>query len=129
MGRNSLTRALSRAQRGTSNIQDWIAADGPYPPESGRYHLFVNFACGWSHRVMLVRSLKGLEDCISLSHTGLHFVHDERTGAYRGWPLLEDPTGRTLLKVVRTRGTVFGFKRCTKQVLGERLNGPECDER
>lgn len=78
--------------RGASRIQSWI--DGrpgaEFPAESGRYHLFINFLCGWSHRVMLVRRLKGLEECISMSHTGLNFV---RQGGYKGWSMPDDPTG------------------------------------
>jgi len=36
--------------------------------ESGRYHLFVMQACPWSHRTVLTRVLKGLEDVISISY-------------------------------------------------------------
>ena len=40
--------------------------DARFQPESGRYHLYVSYACPWAHRALLVRSLKGLEDAISL---------------------------------------------------------------
>lgn len=42
---------------------------------------------------MIVRSLKGLEDCVSLSHTGLDFVGKMGTDSYNGWSLPNDPTG------------------------------------
>ncbi|WP_132058754.1 glutathione S-transferase family protein [Halorussus amylolyticus] len=41
--------------------------DAEFPAESGRYHLYVSYACPWAHRTLLVRSLKGLEDAISVS--------------------------------------------------------------
>lgn len=37
-----------------------------YPPEKGRYHLYVSLACPWAHRTLIVRKLKGLEDVISV---------------------------------------------------------------
>jgi glutathionyl-hydroquinone reductase len=41
--------------------------DAEFPPASGRYHLYVAYACPWAHRTLMVRALKGLEDCISVT--------------------------------------------------------------
>ncbi len=38
-----------------------------HPPESGRYHLYVSYACPWAHRTLIYRKLKGLEEHISFS--------------------------------------------------------------
>ncbi len=38
-----------------------------YQPETGRYHLYVSYACPWAHRALIYRKLKGLEDLISVS--------------------------------------------------------------
>jgi glutathionyl-hydroquinone reductase len=50
-------------------FRDWVRADGstPYPPEFGRYHLYVSLACPWAHRTIIVRKLKGLEDAVGMS--------------------------------------------------------------
>ncbi|SDJ40625.1 putative glutathione S-transferase [Halovenus aranensis] len=42
--------------------------DARFQPEAGRYHLYVCYACPWAHRTLLARSLKGLEDVISVDY-------------------------------------------------------------
>lgn len=44
-----------------------MGLDTPYPAESGRYHLYVSYACPWAHRTLMTRALMGLEECISVS--------------------------------------------------------------
>ena len=56
--------------REDSQFRGCISADGDYPPESGRYHLYVSLACPWAHRTLIFRKLKGLE-----SHIGVSVVH------------------------------------------------------
>jgi glutathionyl-hydroquinone reductase len=64
-------------------FRDWVRADGstPYPPESGRYHLYVSLACPWAHRTIIVRKLKGLEDAVGMSVVDP--VRDEMGWAFR----------------------------------------------
>lgn len=40
--------------------------DAEFPAEAGRYHLYISLACPWAHRTLMVRSLKGLEELISV---------------------------------------------------------------
>ncbi|MEM9707979.1 MAG: glutathione S-transferase C-terminal domain-containing protein [Pseudomonadota bacterium] len=40
--------------------------DQNFPPEPGRYHLFVALNCPWCHRVVVARNLLGLADSISM---------------------------------------------------------------
>lgn len=56
-------------QRQDSAFRNWIEDhDGArFPPEVGRYHLYVAYACPWAHRALIMRSLKGLQDMISVS--------------------------------------------------------------
>ena len=32
-----------------------------FKPESGRYHLYVSYACPWAHRTLIYRKLKTLK--------------------------------------------------------------------
>lgn len=66
--------------RKDATFRDWIKADGStaFKPEKGRYHLYVCLACPWAHRTLIVRSLKGLEDVISVTAVD-HFL-DTTTG-------------------------------------------------
>ncbi|ESO87095.1 hypothetical protein LOTGIDRAFT_107347 [Lottia gigantea] len=54
-------------QRKESKFRSVITADGSsgFKAEANRYHLYVSLACPWAHRTLIVRKLKGLEDCIS----------------------------------------------------------------
>ena len=69
-----------RFVRKESAFRDWVRADGStrFTPDAGRYHLYVSMACPWAHRTLIFRSLKGLEDAISLS------VVDPYMGSH-GW--------------------------------------------
>ena len=61
--------------RDTAKFRNWVTADGSAGPtgesgfaaESGRYHLYVSYACPWAHRTLIFRALKGLESHISVS--------------------------------------------------------------
>jgi len=62
-------------ERSAASFRNWITADGSAGPSgaggfaaaSGRYHLYVSLACPWAHRTLIFRTLKNLEDHISIS--------------------------------------------------------------
>lgn len=58
-----------RFERSAAQFRNWISADGnaEFPAQSGRYHLYVSYACPWAHRTLIFRKLKGLEEHISVS--------------------------------------------------------------
>ncbi|KAJ5295520.1 hypothetical protein PENANT_c001G06778 [Penicillium antarcticum] len=60
-------------------------AGAQFPPEKGRYHLYVSYACPWAHRTLITRKLKGLEDFVSFSSVHWHMGE-------KGWrfPTVED---------------------------------------
>ncbi|MFV2055721.1 MAG: glutathione S-transferase family protein [Thiohalomonadales bacterium] len=61
--------------RSESTFRHWVTQDGrPGPTGDGgfaaepdRYHLYVSYACPWAHRTLIFRTLKGLENIISVS--------------------------------------------------------------
>lgn len=86
-------------RRKPSTFRDRISSEpgAKYPPEAGRYHLFVSYACPWAHRTLIARRLKGLEDIISFSvvhwhmgEKGWRFVTPEDTDA-PGEKVIPDP--------------------------------------
>ena len=104
-------------QRPTTSFRNYITADGStgptgeggFPAEAGRYHLYVSLACPWAHRTLIFRTLKKLEDVISVS------VVSPDMGA-SGWTFdtTSGSTGDDLYDVVRhvlihEIGHHFGF--------------------
>jgi len=88
--------------RSTAGFRNWITPDGAPGPtgqggfaaEKDRYHLYVSYACPWAHRALIFRTLKGLNDYISVD-----VVHPEMLK--NGWSLASDypgATGDTLYK-------------------------------
>jgi glutathionyl-hydroquinone reductase len=58
-----------------------VHQDGPFPPEVGRYHLYIGLFCPFAHRVNIVRHLKGLQDILPIS-----VVKPYPKGDEKGWP-------------------------------------------
>ena len=83
-------------ERRQAKFRNWVTADGApgpsgsggFPAESGRYHLYVSYACPWAHRTLIFRALKGLGDHISIS-----VVHPDMLT--EGWTFEADATGAT----------------------------------
>lgn len=83
-------------KRTTAGFRNWITPDGEpgssgtggFPAESGRYHLYVSYACPWAHRTLIFRALKGLEDHISVSVVHPDMLDD-------GWTFETDFAGAT----------------------------------
>ena len=73
-------------KRKAAVFRNWITPDGTRGPqgeggfaaESGRYHLYVSYACPWAHRTLIFRRLKGLEP-----HISVDVVHPDMLD--KGW--------------------------------------------
>ncbi|WP_299502128.1 glutathione S-transferase family protein [uncultured Roseobacter sp.] len=83
-------------KRSEAKFRNWITVDGAagpsgeagYKADSGRYHLYVSYACPWAHRTLIFRKLKGLED-----HIGVSVVHPDML--IDGWTFETDDQGAT----------------------------------
>ena len=84
--------AAGEFKRQDDAFRGWVTADGNsgYPAASGRYHLYVSWACPWAHRTIIVRKLKKLEGVVGM--TVVDPIRDERGWAFREGPgHSEDP--------------------------------------
>lgn len=64
--------AQGRFVRRATQFRGQLEANGPYPVADigkDRYLLLIGSPCGWSHCVILVRALMGLEDCLPVIFT------------------------------------------------------------
>lgn len=83
-------------ERSTSKFRNWVTADGSAGPsgksgfqaQSGRYHLYVSYACPWAHRALIFRALKDLTDHLSVSVVHPDMMED-------GWTFATDFEGAT----------------------------------
>lgn len=78
-----------RFKRQKQAFRHWITPDGQAGPtgdagfaaESGRYHLYISYACPWAHRALIFRAIKGLTDMIDVSVVHWHMGEDGWTFA------------------------------------------------
>ncbi|KFL29103.1 glutathione S-transferase [Devosia riboflavina] len=109
--------------RQTSSFRNWITPDGSAGPtgeagfkaEAGRYHLYVALICPWASRTIIGRTLKGLNDVISMS-----VVEPELTD--EGWRFATpDPiNGATYMHEIYTAADPTVSGRATVPVLWDK---------
>lgn len=119
-----------RFVRQASQFRNWVTADGSpgvagsggFKAETGRYHLYVSYACPWAHRTLIFRALKGLESMISLSVVNWYMGEN-------GWTfepaegVIPDPIhGAKYLHEVYTKADPNYSGRVTVPVLWDRQN-------
>ncbi|WP_276718273.1 glutathione S-transferase family protein [Pseudooceanicola nitratireducens] len=119
-------------KRKESSYRSWITADGSAGPsgeagfkaESGRYHLYVSYACPWAHRTLIFRQLKDLADHITVS-----VVHPDMLD--KGWSFDsdfpeatgDDLLGKSHLHEVYTQADPTATTRVTVPVLWDKSTG------
>ncbi|MEZ8106928.1 glutathione S-transferase family protein [Vibrio clamense] len=69
-----------RFVREYAGFRGWIknTSSTQFPAESGRYHLYVSYACPWAHRTLIYLKLKGLD-----KHIGVTVVSPDMLS--KGW--------------------------------------------
>ncbi len=77
-----------RFVREQTRFRNQISEQGPHQAESGRYHLYVSYACPWAHRTLIFRKLLGLDAHIGISVVDWYMGDD-------GWRFKPDVKGAT----------------------------------
>ena len=83
-------------QRQDAKFRNWVTTDGSaglsgddgFKADSGRYHLYVSYACPWAHRALIFRALKNLKP-----HSTVSAVHPDMLK--EGWTFEIDDKGAT----------------------------------
>lgn len=99
----------NQSEEGSVEVTVWlnfIEPGGKFPPEAGRYHLYLSYACPGSHRALIVRALKGLEDVIAVT-----YVHptwrltnpEDPNDKHRGW-VFGNPDGEPFSNTIQRGG-------------------------
>ncbi len=110
-------------QRRPTSFRDRIAPGGRFPPEAGRYHLYVSLACPWAHRTLVFRALKGLEAMIGVSVTHWHMVEQGWSFA-PGEGVVPDPVlGAQAMHAIYAKAAPRYTGRVTVPVLWDRASG------
>ncbi|MFD1342547.1 glutathione S-transferase C-terminal domain-containing protein [Litorisediminicola beolgyonensis] len=106
-------RARGEFVRGVSGFRHAIG-DADFPPEPGRYHLFVALNCPWCHRVTLARSLLGLRDSITMDVAFPNRTGDDDPAGQNLWEFSPDRraslTGAPLPECTLDTGTGLGLR-------------------
>ncbi|KAH7682513.1 putative glutathione S-transferase protein [Dioscorea alata] len=73
--------------RTPSTFRSLISRDktSPFPAESGRYHLYVSYACPWASRCLAYLKLKGLDNVISYTAVKPKWERTKETDEHYGW--------------------------------------------
>ncbi|KAG9447530.1 hypothetical protein H6P81_013658 [Aristolochia fimbriata] len=73
--------------RTPSTFRNFISKDhaSQFPAESGRYHLYISYACPWASRCYAFLKLKGLEKAISITAVKPKWERTKETDEHMGW--------------------------------------------
>ncbi len=111
--------------RNESVFHDRVTADGSsgFRAEPGRYHLYVSLACPWAHRTLIVRSLKGLENAVSVSVVDPYMGPDGWSFGDRAGCTRDDVNGATFLREIYLKARRDYTGRVTVPTLWDRATG------
>ncbi|OWM91530.1 uncharacterized protein LOC116214047 isoform X2 [Punica granatum] len=74
-------------QRTASTFRNFISRDpsSQFPAESGRYHLYISYACPWASRCLAYLKLKGLDKAIGFTSVKPKWERTKDTDEHMGW--------------------------------------------
>ncbi|KAK6944656.1 hypothetical protein RJ641_025758, partial [Dillenia turbinata] len=73
--------------RTPSTFRNFISQEpnSSFPPESGRYHLYMSYACPWASRCLSYLKIKGLDKAISFTAVKPIWERTKQTDDHKGW--------------------------------------------
>lgn len=74
-------------KRTASTFRNFISkeSNSQFPPESGRYHLYVSYACPWASRCLAYLKIKGLEKAIAFTSVKPIWERTKESDEHMGW--------------------------------------------
>jgi glutathionyl-hydroquinone reductase len=110
-------------RRQESQFRRWVSTsgDGEFPPQAGRYHLYVARACPWAHRTIIARHLMGLEDAIGISFVDP--IRDDLGWAFTGGEYVDSVNGFEYLSEAYLATDAGYDARVTVPVLWDKRSG------
>ncbi|XP_010494559.1 PREDICTED: uncharacterized protein LOC104771692 isoform X2 [Camelina sativa] len=78
----------------TTSFRNFVSQkpDSQFPAKSGRYHLYISYACPWASRCLAVLKLKGLEKAISFSSVQPVWRKTKESDDHMGWVFPDSDT-------------------------------------
>ncbi|KAK2190730.1 hypothetical protein NP493_71g01001 [Ridgeia piscesae] len=96
-----------------SGWRSWVSEESDnFKPASGRYHLYVSYACPWAQRTLIVRKLKGLEKAISFDV--VHWLLTDK-----GWLFDDSKPAATIDSVNNFEGMGAVYKKADPEYKGK----------
>lgn len=103
------TREWTSKESGTFNRRPTTFRDAiedtpgaRFTPDSGRYRLYVSYACPWAHRTLITRAMRGLNDHIDIATVHPFMGKDSwHFGAEKD--VIPDPDGAQFMREIYTR--------------------------
>ncbi|KAF7801360.1 Glutathione S-transferase family protein [Senna tora] len=80
--------------RTASTFRNFISRDpnSQFPAESGRYHLYISYACPWASRCLAYLKIKGLDKAISFSSVKPIWGRTKELDEHMGWVFPDSKT-------------------------------------
>ncbi len=114
--------------REQSQFRNWITADGEagitgkggFKAQSGRYHLYVSYACPWAHRTLIFLALKDLQKHISVNVVHPHMLENGWAFSPHDYALQDTVNQASFLHQVYTKADPHFTGRVTVPVLWDK---------
>ncbi|CAN7027166.1 unnamed protein product [Brassica rapa subsp. trilocularis] len=87
MAASSANENSDKPRRTVTSFRNFVSQnhDSQFPAESGRYHLYISYACPWASRCLAVLKLKGLDKAITFTSVQPLWRKTKENDEHMGW--------------------------------------------